>query len=422
MSSQGGCPFSGQQQTGSDALRAKGGAEVHTPDQTWAEAQLYLDVYHRENDIVDQLSARLEVVRREIERTGTYWQTADEIIHGAKVAWRNSNRCIGRLYWNSLRLRDMRHLTTEEEIFEACVEHLRTAYNGGKIRPTITVFAPQAPGRPGIRIWNPQLIRYAGYRQSDGSVIGDPAQLELTEVLRTLGWQGGDGTSFDVLPLVIQLPGGPPRVFELPADAVVEVPISHPDFDWFADLGLKWHAVPAISGMLLDLGGVKYPAAPFNGWYMGTEIGARNFGDTARYNLLPLVAKKMGLNTRSERSLWIDRALVELNVAVIHSFSTAKVTLIDHHIAAQHFMQHIELEGQAGRAVTGQWSWLVPPLSGSATPVFHRGYKNRILKPNYYYQSDPWTVSLHQPSPAVGQPTDPRPPDGLLSPDHSALS
>ena len=51
----------------------------------------------------------------------------------------------------------------------------------------------------------------------------------------------------------------------------------------------------------LEVGGVNYTAAPFNGWYMGTEIGARNFGDASRYNLLPVLAKKMGLDTRSER-------------------------------------------------------------------------------------------------------------------------
>ena len=45
---------------------------------------------------------------------------------------------------------------------------------------------------------------------------------------------------------------------------------------------------------------------------MSAEIGARNFGDAHRYNLLPIVAKKMGLNTSSKLSLWKDRALVEL--------------------------------------------------------------------------------------------------------------
>ena len=35
--------------------------------------------------------------------------------------------------------------------------------------------------------------------------------------------------------------------------------------EWFADLGLRWHAVPAIDNMCLEIGGICYPAAPFNG-------------------------------------------------------------------------------------------------------------------------------------------------------------
>ncbi len=129
--------------------------------------------------------------------------------------------------------------------------------------------------------------------------------------------------------------------------------------------------------MRLEVGGVDYTAAPFNGWqYMGTEIGARDFADASRYNMLPLIAEKMGLDTRSDRSLWIDRALLEMNVAVIHSFALAKISVVDHHMAARHFMRHIEREKHAQRAVTGQWNWLVPPMSGSTTHrVFHRGYK-----------------------------------------------
>ena len=57
-------------------------------------------------------------------------------------------------------------------------------------------------------------------------------------------------------------------------------------FDWFSKLGLQWYVVPAVSNMLFDCGGLQFPAAPFNGWYMATEIGARNLGDVTRYNQL----------------------------------------------------------------------------------------------------------------------------------------
>ncbi|MBM7651165.1 nitric oxide synthase oxygenase domain/subunit [Neobacillus cucumis] len=98
------------------------------------------------------------------------------------------------------------------------------------------------------------------------------------------------------------------------------MPISHPHYKWFTNLELKWYAVPMISDMILEIGGITYTAAPFNGWYMGTEIGARNFADESRYNMLPKIGKLMGLDIKSNISLWKDRALLELNTAVLHSF------------------------------------------------------------------------------------------------------
>lgn len=56
--------------------------------------------------------------------------------------------------------------------------------------------------------------------------------------------------------------------------------------EWFAALGLRWYALPAVSNMLLEIGGLEFPAAPFSGWYMSTEIGMRNLCDPHRYNIL----------------------------------------------------------------------------------------------------------------------------------------
>ena len=115
-----GCPFIDQQNIGGHAPEPSDRHCTGRPDSIWAEARAYMELYHREKKIPERLASRLEAVRHEIECTGTYWQTADELAHGARVAWRNSNRCIGRLYWESLQLRDMRHLATEEEIFQSC--------------------------------------------------------------------------------------------------------------------------------------------------------------------------------------------------------------------------------------------------------------------------------------------------------------
>lgn len=57
-------------------------------------------------------------------------------------------------------------------------------------------------------------------------------------------------------------------------------------YEWFAELDLRWYAVPAVSSMMFDCGGLQFTAAPFNGWYMSTEIGARDLCDVNRYNLL----------------------------------------------------------------------------------------------------------------------------------------
>jgi len=327
---------------------------------------------------------RLWQVRREIAATGTYWHTAAELEFGARVAWRNSSRCIGRLYWHSLRVRDRREVSAAGQVAAECIAHLREATSDGRIRPTITVFAPDAPGWPGPRIHSPQLIRYAGYQDPGGAVTGDPANLPITRLAHSLGWPGAwPPGRFDILPLVIEEAGTRLELHPLPADAVLEVPIRHPDFGWFSDLGLRWHAVPVISDMYLEIGGICYPAAPFNGWYMCTEIGSRNLGDTTRYNQLPTIARHMGLSTASDQTLWKDRAITELNLAVLHSFTAAGVTITDHHTESARFLQHIERETRHGRPCPADWTWIVPPTASSATPVFHRYYQDFDASPNF---------------------------------------
>jgi nitric-oxide synthase len=189
---------------------------------------------------------------------------------------------------------------------------------------------------------------------------------------------------------VIKVPGQPLFIRDLPGDAVLEVSLCHPDFDWFAELCLKWHAVPAVSDMALVTDQTRHTAAPFRGHYMGTEIGARNLGDERRYNLLATIATHMGLDLSNRTNLWKDRALIELNTAVLHSFHLAGVTIVDHHTASLQFMQHIEAEARKGRDVNGDWSWLVPPLSGSSCPVFHRYYDTSEFQPGFVHLAPAW--------------------------------
>ena len=313
-------------------------------------------------------------------------QSIEEV---AREAWRESVRCIGRLHWKSLQVVDARAVEDADSVFEACVEHLRKATNGGRVIPTQTVFRPWDGPEREVRIWNPQLIRYAGYRKKDGSVVGDPAQVEFTMLATALGWRPPSTPgAFDVLPLIIQS-GDELVVRELPEEEILEVRMEHPEHPWLEKLGLRWHAVPAMADMVLATGREVYGCAPFNGWYMGTEIGARNFGDEDRYNLLPVVAERMGL--RQERNnLWKDRALLVLNEAVLHSFSKKGVRLVNHHQASKEFLAFCDQEKKAGREVQAEWSWIVPPLSGSATGVFHRTYEVHPTLPNLLQQKRAW--------------------------------
>jgi nitric-oxide synthase len=351
-----------------------------------AEAEDFLRLCYAENPRLGPVEPRLAIVRAQIAATGTYVHTVDELGHGAKMAWRNASRCIGRLYWKSLLVLDRRRARTADEIFSLLVHHLRAA-GDGPIRPVISIFAPAQPGRPFARVRNEQLIRYAGYRGENGCPAGDPRQIGFTEAMQGSGWHG-KGEHFDVLPLAIETPEEGLRLYELPERAIREVPITHPEYAWFAELGLRWHAVPAISNMRLTIGGVHYPLAPFNGWYLGSEIGARNLADADRYDMLPTIAARLGLDTSRESTLWRDRALVELNRAVLHSFEQSGVKISDHHTESQRFLSHMRNEAKAGRPVPADWTWIVPPISGGLSPLFHRYYEEMDLRPAFYLDDE----------------------------------
>jgi nitric-oxide synthase, bacterial len=108
---------------------------------------------------------------------------------------------------------------------------------------------------------------------------------------------------FDFLPLLLESPDYPPTLFELPADVKHTIEFTHDDYPALEALKLKWHCVPALSCVALDLGGMVYPCVPFNGWFMGTEM-SRNLLDTQRYNVGPLIAKALGLKITNS-SLWV---------------------------------------------------------------------------------------------------------------------
>lgn len=123
---------------------------------------------------------------------------------------------------------------------------------------------------------------------------------------------------------------------------------------------------------------------------MLSEIAVRNLADAHRYNLLPQVAEKMKLNDKDSRSLWKDKALLVLQEAVLHSFQTIGVTLVDHHTASEQFLEFCRLEQSKNRSVQADWAWIVPPSAGSTMGVFHREWNNLVISPNFFYQENLW--------------------------------
>ena len=84
-------------------------------------------------------------------------------------------------------LRDCRNVTTIDQMFVQICQHIKESSNNGIIIPMISVFPPRKNGRDPIRIWNPQMISYAGYATDDPKVfIGDRANASFTQVIFVL--------------------------------------------------------------------------------------------------------------------------------------------------------------------------------------------------------------------------------------------
>ena len=134
------------------------------------------------------------------------------------------------------------------------------ATNGGRIRPTITVFAPDRPGG---------RARGSGTSSSSGTPATATGRRRARRpALRRLHRRAaqarlaprGPGSPFDVLPLVVEPTGdGPPLLRRSPGRRAGGAAVAPRPTPWFADLGLRWHAVPAICNMCLEIGGVSLP-------------------------------------------------------------------------------------------------------------------------------------------------------------------
>lgn len=273
-----------------------------------------------------------------------------------------------RIAWNTLKIRDRRHLFSAATIFQEVDEHIQIASGGNNIESVMTVFRPQQPHETfGLRFWSGQLFRYAGYKNSDnGEVLGDPANADFTEFLikSDLWTPPPNRTAFDLLPLVLKLPTiDKPFVYVLPQHLRHEVNIEHPDFPAVKNLGLRWSTIPAITNFKLNLGGIRYPCIPFNGWFVSTEI-ARNLLE--RYRVTLPLAKAM--NIPSDDRMLAQKVSAEIENAILHSFEKSEYTIVDPMTVGKSYLTHCKRERQAGRECPGQWSW-VGGLVGEKIPL-----------------------------------------------------
>jgi nitric oxide synthase oxygenase domain/subunit len=236
---------------------------------------------------------------------GSWYQHPAELEYGLRAAWRNARRCIMRSEHEHLVLCDLRRVQSSREMARTIAKGMQEAFNRGHIIPTVFAFPPRQPGKRGPMVWNHQMMAFAGYLEADGSILGDPANVDLTQSMIDFGWKPPINKSrWDLLPLITMAENDAPYMMELPSELKRTVQITHPRYEKeFRDLDLRWVLAPALSRLGFDIGGNQYTATPFIGWFMDSEIGVRDLADTFRYNALPDVVNALGLSPEPETPL-----------------------------------------------------------------------------------------------------------------------
>ena len=124
---------------------------------------------------VPDITERWRQIESEIDSKGTYTHTYRELQFGCRLAWRNSNRCIGRHFWRTLQVLDARECATQDDAVAHLKRHVDSAFNGGAITNVVTVF-PQAQSSEDApwRMANHQLVRYAGLSKTTTRFLATP--------------------------------------------------------------------------------------------------------------------------------------------------------------------------------------------------------------------------------------------------------
>ena len=96
------------------------------------------------------------------------------------------------------------------------------------------------------------------------------------------------------------------------------------------------------------------------------------------------------MDLSNDRGLWRDHAQLILAEAVLYSFAEAGVRLSDHHEVGHEFLEFCRAEQKQGREPQAEWSWVVPPMSGSLNVLYQEPFENQAFKPAYIPQDPVW--------------------------------
>jgi len=109
--------------------------------------------------------------------------------------------------------------------------------------------------------------------------------------------------------------------------------------------------------------GLRYTAAPFNGWYMGTETARAELRGLVPLHLLPVVGAQDGRSTPSTYPSLFCFSSSPWCRFTLRSFTRSRMRLHyygPHHSSSNAFDNFEAIESDAGRVVHSNWSWIVP--------------------------------------------------------------
>ena len=85
----------------------------------------------------------------------------------------------------------------------------------------------------------------------------------------------------------------------------------HFRFKALDDLQFQWYGLPSVAGMMLEVGGLQFPASPFGGWYSSIEI-IRNMLEPHRYDLMEVDKNRLsGLIECENQDLKINYKFID---------------------------------------------------------------------------------------------------------------